>query len=94
MALRRFTGRRAVSSVIYSDNATYFIAEVVYIKHIQTLPGAKKNIEIRTIEWRNIPARFPAHGEFYERFKVLMKNCIRKVMGKSLLMMNFSFNWN
>ena len=74
LALRRFSARRGLPSVIISDNAKGFV-------------GAKK-ILCRTAdapEWRFIVPRAPWWGGFWERLVGTVKSALKKALGRSCL---------
>ena len=84
-AFRRFVSRRSVPKVIMSDNATTFIAASEHLKRIFQSDKVQREFRNRGIEWRFIPKRAPWFGGFWERMIGLTKNCLKKVLGSSLV---------
>lgn len=88
-ALRRFVSRRGAPSVIYSDNATNFtLAEksiklawnTIYQDEV-TMNYFAKN----SITWKFITPCAPWQGGYYERLVALVKDCLRKSIGRNQL---------
>lgn len=82
--LRRFIARRGRPTIIYSDNGRNFTGtsnelNAVDWNRIMQYSG------IRKIEWKFIPPAAPWWGGFWERLVGIMKQILRKVLGRALL---------
>ncbi|XP_064097753.1 uncharacterized protein LOC135209088 [Macrobrachium nipponense] len=86
MAFRKFSSRKGFPSLMLSDNATTFVAASEYLKTMADSPlfqnHLAENIECK---WKFIPARAPWFGAIWERLIGLLKNCMKKVVGRALL---------
>ena len=74
LALRRCFIRRRTPSQIISDNFKTFKAVAI-----------RNFIRFNRIQWEFILERSPWWGGFYERLVGVMKNCLKKVVGKAKL---------
>ena len=70
-AFRRFLGRRGFPEIVVSDNGRSFKKMGLYFG--------------KNLSWRFLPDRSPWWGGFYERCVGLVKHCLRRSVGKSLL---------
>ncbi|XP_049887000.1 uncharacterized protein LOC126381584 [Pectinophora gossypiella] len=77
LALRRMIATRGTPTLITSDNATQF----KLISEILTKPYCIEN----NIRWKFIPQLAPWFGGFYERLIGIVKNCMKRTLGKHLL---------
>jgi len=68
-AFEKFASRRGYPKTLLSDNGTQFLAAAEFVN----------------AEWQNITARAPWKGGVYERLIGLMKNSMKKAIGKRLL---------
>lgn len=77
LGLRRFIAARGLPKKIITDNALYFrlVAEVL------SKPYCTEN----NIRWKFIPQLAPWHGGFYERLVALVKNSLKRTLGKHSL---------
>ncbi|GFW59932.1 integrase catalytic domain-containing protein [Trichonephila clavipes] len=88
LAFRRFISRRGSCSIVYSDNAKSFKAtskDLIYFAKILKNLEFKDFISSRGITWKFIVERAPWWGGFYERLVKLVKDPLRKILGKALL---------
>ncbi|GFR21277.1 integrase catalytic domain-containing protein [Trichonephila clavata] len=89
LALRRFLARRGNCKVIYSDNARTFKAaerELAYFANILKDSEFQNFVADKGIHWKFIVERAPWWGGFYERLVKTIKDPLRKILGKALLM--------
>ena len=81
-ALRRFIARRGRVSVLYSDNGTNFMGTNNALKALNW-----EEIEVfstaRKITWKFIPPTAAWWGGFWERMVRMLKELLRRVLGKS-----------
>ena len=84
LALRRFFARRRRSSVIYTDNGTNFSGLNNLFQH---LDWNKITTEtgVDQIIWKFIPPASPWWGGFWERVVGMLKDLLRKILGRSIL---------
>ncbi|XP_071044416.1 uncharacterized protein [Parasteatoda tepidariorum] len=82
LALRRFISRRGRPSKIYSDNGTNFVG---FEKLLRNVDLERLKGEIAPITWKFIPPSAPWWGGFWERLVGLMKQILRKVLGRTSL---------
>lgn len=72
LAFRRFSARRGVPNIVYSDNA-------------KTFPGAQKELQavfgLKTPNWKFIVPRAPWWGGWWERLVQSVKGAIKKSVG-------------
>ncbi|GFR30674.1 integrase catalytic domain-containing protein [Trichonephila clavata] len=88
LALQRFVGRRGLPNTIYTDNATTFhAANKELILLWQTLSSAKTQqyYAQNGITWCFIAPRAAWWGGWWERLIGIVKQCLRKVLGRALL---------
>ena len=85
LAFRRFTGRRGLPLKIMSDNAKTFKASSQDVSKIKKSPQVKQYLTNRRVEWEFIVEKAPWWGGFWERLVRSVKNCIKKVVGRSTL---------
>ena len=84
-AFKRFTSRHSTPRLILSDNARYFKGASETLKKIYNHPTLQNDLSLQRVEWRFIPSRAPRFGGFWERLVALIKNHIKKVLGRSHL---------
>ncbi|XP_071033036.1 uncharacterized protein [Parasteatoda tepidariorum] len=82
LALRRFISRSGRPSKIYSDNGTNFVG---FEKLLRNVDLERLKGEIAPITWKFIPPSAPWWGGFWERLVGLMKQILRKVLGRTSL---------
>ncbi|GFQ67959.1 integrase catalytic domain-containing protein [Trichonephila clavata] len=88
LALRGFLARRGNCKVIYSDNARTFKAvekELAYFANILKDSEFQNFVTDKGIHWKFIVERVPWWGGFYERLVKIIKDPLRKILGKALL---------
>ncbi|XP_054720923.1 uncharacterized protein LOC129230545 [Uloborus diversus] len=88
LALRRFLARRGNCKVRYSDNAKTFKRAKKEIEDLSKIISDKLLSQFLTKErivWKNIVERAAWWGGFYERLVKSVKDCLRKIVGKTLL---------
>ena len=84
MALRRFIARRGRCSVIYCDNGRNLVGAKNLLKSLDW----NKLIQygsINEIEWKFNPPTAPWWGGWWERLIRIMKNLLKKVLGRAEL---------
>ena len=84
-AFRRFVSRRSYPSLIISDNDSTYIAADKTLKGIAESSRVSEFMNSKSISWKFITKRSPWMGGFYERMIGLTKNCLRKVLGSTLI---------
>ena len=72
--LKRFMARRGVMELVISDNFKTFISEDV-----------KAFLSKERIKWNFILPKAPWWGGYYERLIRIVKECLRKTLGKARL---------
>ena len=72
LAFKRFSARRGVPNIVYSDNAKTFVAATE--KVLQSYGSLAP-------DWRFIVPRSPWHGGFYEVMVKLVKSALKKTLG-------------
>ncbi|XP_071033067.1 uncharacterized protein [Parasteatoda tepidariorum] len=84
LSLRRFIARRGRPHIIYCDNGSIFIGAENLLQSLDW-----KSIEAETsvykIEWKFNPPSAPWRGGFWEIMGKLVKNILRKFLGKACL---------
>ncbi|BES91553.1 Pao retrotransposon peptidase [Nesidiocoris tenuis] len=82
LALRRFINRRGRPRTIYSDQGTNFVGAN---NDMKTLDWKKilEHTSVRKIEWCFNPPGSPWWGGWWERLIGIMKNLLRRVLGRS-----------
>ncbi len=84
IALRRFINRRGRPRVIYSDNGTNLVGCRNAFQKIDW-SELEKHTLCRPIQWKLNPPSAPWWGGWYERLIGIVKNCLRRVLGKASL---------
>lgn len=84
LALRRFISRRGRPSIIYTDNGSNFVGANLALKNLDW-DKIIRDTSVTRIKWKFIPPGSPWWGGFWERMIGLMKNILRKVLGKASL---------
>ena len=89
MALRRFLSRRGKPDEIILDNASQFVAAKTVVnlamKNVINDSDIYNYTASNGIKWNFITEFAPWEGGFYERLVGMVKNCIRKTVGRLLL---------
>jgi len=83
-SLRRFVARRGRPSIIYSDNGTNFVGAENGFKTLNWKTIEKKTA-VQRIQWRFNPPTAAWWGGFWERLIRIMKDLLRRVLGKASL---------
>ena len=84
-ALKRFTSRRGLPSLIVSDNSKTFKSSAKALIAIFKHPATQHYLSGVRIEWRFNLEKAPWWGGMFERLVGSMKRCLRKTVGKSKL---------
>lgn len=84
LAVRRFIARRGRPTTIHSDNAKNFIGTYNALKAIDWSEIEDFAIK-KKLQWKFSPPSSPWWGGFWERLIGLLKNVLRKVLGKACL---------
>ncbi|XP_048001236.1 uncharacterized protein LOC125238008 isoform X2 [Leguminivora glycinivorella] len=77
LAMRRFISTRGRPELIVSDNALQFKLTAQLLSNVYFMDNK--------IRWKFIPQLSPWHGGFYERLIGVVKNCMKKTLGKGVL---------
>ena len=77
---RMFTSRRCTPSFIITENAKTFKAADEFLGKLYEYEKVREFISRNRIQWRNILAKSPWVGGFYERMIGTVKRCLRKVL--------------
>ncbi|XP_063979910.1 uncharacterized protein LOC135163933 [Diachasmimorpha longicaudata] len=87
-AYKRFTGRRGIPEVMYSDNATTFVGAASVLKTLYNQPS-RENLEIQAAlatqgtQWSFSPPRAPHFGGKWEAAVKSTKFHLKRVLGSS-----------
>ena len=84
-ALVRFSSRRSFPQVMYSDNASNFVAAAKTLQSVASSRVITNFLLENRITWRFITPRAAWHGGMWERLIGLTKVTLKKVIGRSLL---------
>lgn len=82
--LRRFVARRGRPAIIYSDNGSIFVGTSNDLRSVDWNKIVQYS-SLKKMEWKFIPPAAPWWGGFWERLIGVMKQILRKVLGKALL---------
>ena len=85
LGFRRFCAGKSVPTTVVSDNATYFIAGESGIKTVLEDDAIQHHFSKHQIKWIHIPGRSPLWGGLYVRLVGIVKNTLKKILGKALL---------
>ncbi|GBN68724.1 hypothetical protein AVEN_67968-1 [Araneus ventricosus] len=83
-SFRRFIARRGRPSFVYCDNGSNFIGASNYLKSVNWTEIAQFS-SIRRIQWLFNPPTASWWGGFWERLLGMMKQILRRVLGKAFL---------
>lgn len=83
-AFRRFVARRGRPKNVYSDNGTNFLGTENLLAQLNWEEVAKFSVDHRII-WRFNPPSAPWWGGFWERLIRILKQLLRKVLGRASL---------
>ncbi|XP_059047188.1 uncharacterized protein LOC131842631 [Achroia grisella] len=84
LSLRRFLARRGRVRTIYSDNGTNFRGAHSLLNKIDWAEISKKS-SIQKLQWKFIPPNAPWWGGFWERLIKMLKELLRRMLGKAAL---------
>ncbi|GFU97739.1 integrase catalytic domain-containing protein [Trichonephila clavipes] len=84
LAFRRFIARRGRPTTIYSDNGKNFVGTLNALNSIDWDKIQDFALKIK-IQWKFSPPSAPWRGGFWERLVGMLKNVLRKVLGKASL---------
>lgn len=84
LAMRRFISRRGRPSTIISDNGRNLVKAASELKSINFDTLQNFAVE-RKIQWKFNPPSAPWWGGFFERMIGMLKNILRRVLGKASL---------
>lgn len=84
LALRRFIARRGRPAIMYSDQGKTFIGLENAMSRLDWDAIAKSTLMDR-IDWRFNPPSAPWWGGFWERLVGVVKQCLKKMLGKAVL---------
>ena len=84
LALRRFLARRNRVQKIYSDHGSNFEGARNLLESIDWTKVSEFSSSKR-VEWTMIPPKAPFYGGWYERLFGILKNLLRKTLGKAAL---------
>ena len=79
----RFTSRRSVPSIMWSDHGTNFKSAAKTLSEFAKSAKFSNYLQNNFVEWRFIPPRSPWQGGLWERLIGMTKVCIKKVVGKA-----------
>ncbi|XP_044755398.1 uncharacterized protein LOC123314290 isoform X1 [Coccinella septempunctata] len=83
-SLRRFIARRGRPKIIYSDNGTNFVGAYNMFKSLDW-SIVTKFCSLERIIWKFNPPAAPWWGGFWERLIRILKNLLRRTLGKASL---------
>ncbi|GBM08086.1 hypothetical protein AVEN_122999-1 [Araneus ventricosus] len=82
-AMRRFSARRGRSSIMYTDNGTNFLGTSRALGNLNWQEIIDE-CAIQKIKWHfNPPPAAPWHGGWWERMLCIIKQFLRKVLGRA-----------
>ena len=84
LALRRFISRRGRPNTIYSDNGKNLIGASNALNTLDWKKITEFSV-VKKIEWKFNPPSAPWWGGFWERLIGVLKNVLRRVLGKACL---------
>ena len=82
-ALRRFSSRRGMPSLMISDNAKTFKATAKWLKKLYATSQVRRYLQENRVNWRFNLELAPWWGGFYERLVGSVKRTLRKVLGNT-----------
>ncbi|XP_063420482.1 uncharacterized protein LOC134705689 [Mytilus trossulus] len=85
LAFRRFVSRKSLPKTMISDNATTYIAAAKHIENLTRSASLTETLNNYGTTWTFIPKRAPWYGGFWERLIGITKDCVKKVLGRSLI---------
>lgn len=84
--LRRFVSRWGLPRLFVSDNAETFKSAKKTLQRLFDLPAVQNYLTSKRVEWRFNIAKSSWWGGFFERMVKGVKLCLKKVLGKSMLL--------
>lgn len=84
LALRRFVARRGRPLTVYTDNGKSFVGANNALQKIDWTKVVNEE-NARRILWKFIPPSSPWWGGWWERLVALVKNLLKRVLGKASL---------
>ncbi|XP_046857693.1 uncharacterized protein LOC124451111 [Xenia sp. Carnegie-2017] len=84
-SFKRLVARRGKPSIIYSDNATTFVAASKWLKSVQKDRQLNHFLNKELVSWRFNLSRAPWCGGQFERLIGLMKSCFYRAIGNGEL---------
>ena len=85
LALRRFSSRRGMPSLMISDNAKTLKATAKWLKKLYATSQVRRYLQENRVNWRFNLELAPWWGGFYERLVGSVKRTLRKVLGNARL---------
>ena len=85
MAFRRFASRRGLPSMLISDNTKTFRSASKEIQALSRLQDVLGHLANNRVTWTFMVERAPWWGGFWERLIKLIKRCLKKIVGRSML---------
>ena len=83
LAFRRFVSRKSLPHIVMSDNASTYVSAATELHNLFTSKTLATSLERQGVEWKFIPKKAPWFGGFWERLIALIKNCLKKVLGRT-----------
>ena len=85
MAFRRFASRRGLPSMLISDNTKTFRSASKEIQALSRSQDVLGHLANNRVTWTFMVERAPWWGGFWERLIKLIKRCLKKIVGRSML---------
>jgi len=85
LAFRKFTSRRSTPTTVISDNASTYLAAAEELTRLFQSSSLKTALEHHGVTWKFIPKRALWYGDFWERSVGLIKQSLRKVLGRAFV---------
>jgi len=86
-AFRRFVSWKSLPQVMLSDNASTYVSAAEELEKLFSSPKFEEALSSRGVKWKFILKRAPWYGGFWERLIDLTKTTIKKVLGRSFIML-------
>ena len=83
LSFRRFTSRRALPSIVVSDNASTYQSVAEELQQLFRSKEITEHLSKHGVQWRFIPKRAPWYGGWWKRLIGLTKSTLKKVLGRA-----------
>ena len=83
LSFRRFASRRALPSIVVSDNASTYQSVAEELQQLFRSKELTEHLSKHGVQWRFIPKRAPWYGGWWKRLIGLTKSTLKKVLGRA-----------